>query len=333
MGGSGAGRTEAPTIADGAACPVVGTCSECGLVYEWRLVMRPELAGHRWFVETAQNLVTRACFLTTWRALRPWSFWHHVQLEAPVSARRIVRWAVTLAAVLLLALAVPMVVGAVTLAALGTRTAFFGPRVLASRGGTAQRVVGYTPTNFSAITLGSVVGRLRDALTESWAVRQRGVMSGPPTLWFLAGAGVAVPVVLLVLPHTRARAKVQGRHVARAAAYSAVWVVLFCAWGCALLWVEVVFDVFDLLTPPPPRTIGWYPARYNLAEWSMMQGGSTWAAALALGAWMAVHWAFVMLRGWRMRPADALPALVSVAVCSTLAGLAVVYWAGELLMH
>jgi hypothetical protein len=70
------------------ACPLEGTCPECGLGLEWRLVFRPELAPEARTFEQAERRLVRAFIRTYWLALRPWALWQLVRLEQRVRVGR-----------------------------------------------------------------------------------------------------------------------------------------------------------------------------------------------------------------------------------------------------
>ena len=75
---------------DGANCPTQSTCSECGLTFEWRYLLRPELIELRWFVETPRPpRAKRTYWRTWWHALRPWHFWQQVRMETTFNRPRL----------------------------------------------------------------------------------------------------------------------------------------------------------------------------------------------------------------------------------------------------
>lgn len=86
-------------VAEPAACPLQGRCSECGLELNWRLIFRPELEVPGWFIENAERGgMMWAAVRTATRSLAPWSFWKRIRMEYAVVLRRAV-WAGILVAV------------------------------------------------------------------------------------------------------------------------------------------------------------------------------------------------------------------------------------------
>jgi hypothetical protein len=64
------------------SCPLAGTCSECGLDWQWCDLLSPKLRGTDWFVEHAFRWwqIPYRTFTTLIMALRPWRFWREVRL-------------------------------------------------------------------------------------------------------------------------------------------------------------------------------------------------------------------------------------------------------------
>lgn len=64
-----------------AACPTTGTCSECGLDFEWRFILVEGLASPKWFFETTRSRLVRSVIRTWVHSLSPPKFWRDVRLE------------------------------------------------------------------------------------------------------------------------------------------------------------------------------------------------------------------------------------------------------------
>lgn len=76
------------------ACPLEGTCSECGLSIRWRDLLNPQWAVPRWsFEHRAGWWQVGAHLRTCWAALRPWSFWTGMNLHFPIVRSRLLRHA------------------------------------------------------------------------------------------------------------------------------------------------------------------------------------------------------------------------------------------------
>jgi hypothetical protein len=275
--------------AEGAGCPLTGTCSECGLIVEWRLVMRPELIALRWFVETERPPRTRwSAWRTAWRAMAPWVFWRSVRMETAFDGRRVVWWA---------AMVAMTIVSMVTLYVLGWGVGgaikdayFFNLAATLDWGGWAQWLWRYIDE-----VLGYVVPAMIAALSPVG-----GVAWVPAMICGL----VVPPTMFMALPFTRAASKVRGRHIVRAAVYAGAPILAIAMSGIAMgvldhwinHWVLTPsihrlhpFELYDY-APGPPRQTLW----------------------LAVMAWQVVWWGCAFKIGFRM--SDWRQALAAVMV-------------------
>lgn len=74
------------------ACPLEGTCTECGLAFEWADVFDRTRKEPAWCVEHARRgiwPVTRAIVATFLRSWLPWRFWHRLQLHHHIRISRL----------------------------------------------------------------------------------------------------------------------------------------------------------------------------------------------------------------------------------------------------
>ncbi|MFM9995397.1 MAG: hypothetical protein ACKVU4_06300 [Phycisphaerales bacterium] len=82
------------TWGNATACPLEGTCSECGLSILWRDLLNPQWTVPRWsFEHRAGWWQVGAHLRTCWAALRPWSFWTRMNLHFPIVRSRLLRHA------------------------------------------------------------------------------------------------------------------------------------------------------------------------------------------------------------------------------------------------
>jgi hypothetical protein len=86
------------------ACPLEGTCSECGLRYRWSEVLRPELFEPLWCVEFVERTrkVPRACLVTYLRSFWPWKFWSRLGMSHQIHPWRLLVYVCSLIFALLL---------------------------------------------------------------------------------------------------------------------------------------------------------------------------------------------------------------------------------------
>ncbi|MBC7773044.1 MAG: hypothetical protein H7210_11150, partial [Pyrinomonadaceae bacterium] len=78
-------------------CPLIGTCSECGLAFDWTDVLHAHTKLEPRFVEHAPiGRVGARVFAAAWRtlgwAIRPWMFWRTVKLHHPIRSLRWLVW-------------------------------------------------------------------------------------------------------------------------------------------------------------------------------------------------------------------------------------------------
>ena len=70
-------------------CPLEGTCSECGLVFVWVKIFRPERLHPAWSFEHVKTKRVRAWFKTVFIATGPRKLWGEMSMAAPIRAWRL----------------------------------------------------------------------------------------------------------------------------------------------------------------------------------------------------------------------------------------------------
>jgi hypothetical protein len=276
------------------ACPLNGTCTECGLEFEWAELLTDSYVVPPWCVESPRGLrrFPRQMAATVLRAYRPWRFWSALRMSHPI------RWG-----------RVGALVGIVTAALYGVFALLHG--WVAWRDFCEFTLWGgVTPTTGREVFWGAVALPLaRDpawAWTTPWHVFHYVWMR----LVFLLGAALIMhagcALTFAALPVTRRRCKVRWAHIARVACY-----------GLAL-FVPVL--VASLLAFPVAARMGlWYSARGWLA-------GFAW---LILPPAEVAWWAAATSRYLRMPHAWAVG--FAVVLVGALLGLAITMWVGLLL--
>ncbi len=185
------------------ACPLTGTCSECGLSFTWHDVLRGPLSYPRWSFEHA--LPSRripAFFSTLSRTLLPTHLWRGLRLEMHIVPSRLIAF---------------ILLSTLTLKLLGVL--IFGiPRLLdiLSR----ARGWGRTPD------IPSILIALFWPYSEYGIWRQGSVISPWPLVAILTT--ITLPFTFFLILISLRRAKVSPRHLARVQAYSLailVWTV------------------------------------------------------------------------------------------------------------
>ncbi len=273
--------------AEGACCPCTGTCSECGLAVEWRLVMRPELIALQWFVETERPPRKRwSSWRTAWHALRPWSFWREVRIETAFTATRLAWW------VLWLPFTVFATLLTVLLVACVLHLVLDGRWVMQSM----------TPIRDVLRECSAVSGKIVQTIVQS-AARALSLRSGL-AWWPAITCGVIVPpLMLMALPFTRAASKVRMRHVARAAIYACAPVMPIMITG---IFVNTLNQILGWQWRQSLNRVDPFSSRW---WWAGDQPQSLW---LVVMMWFIVWWGCAFKIGFRMN--DWRQALAAVMV-------------------
>ncbi|MBC7772090.1 MAG: hypothetical protein H7210_06330 [Pyrinomonadaceae bacterium] len=233
------------------SCPISGTCSECGLKFEWTEVFHASRRLLPLFIEHARRGVlgmglVRAAWTTLGWSIVPGYFWRRVKLSHPIVAKRWLVWLVlTLgmihAANVVFQVGMNLKRGAV----LSSQAAFYGfpnngpPRI------SAQDVTIYflesafqpfvivdktfatkgSPPNVTLVMSSPRKWTIEQGWRESFILRDWSARFAP--IIPIAAVCAAFPMLLLALPHTRRVAKVKSIHIARAFVYSLACMVPF----------------------------------------------------------------------------------------------------------
>jgi hypothetical protein len=292
---------------DGASCPAASTCSECGLLFEWRLAFRPHLANVPWFVECQSAMrLAYSTLRTSIRALVPFTFWRHVALESPRDAKRRAWW------LLCTLLVWPFIVSAIMLVVSCVAVAI-NPSPTVLWNGSAW-VVTQTPSSWDLL-----ISRSLAIFPDFPSVFTSPVLALAPVLRVegavlllcgsLSGAA-GFPFMLVVLPFSRAKSKVRIVHLARASAYALAPAPLLVALIC--------YTVYDYGPLPV-----WVPAGIA-ALLSAIVNPMGKTVLIVLGAplvWFGLWWLAALRVGFRMK--DWLPVLLSMLVPSALLALVI----------
>ncbi len=263
-------------------CPMEGICSECGYRFAWSDVMRPDRWLLRGFFEHARGVLRSwvSAMRTLCWALLPWVFWSKVKLHHEVNVRRLLTWPIVAFGTAWMVLVVVRMGGYFTFGPFAGRT----PGV--PFGGLLQELV-----NTVAFPVVYWWGSWFEILVDEWG----------PVLLGLFAAGIGWPVLLLILPETRRRAKVRWQHLLRAGVYGLAWVSVHIA-------LLVVMAVQGLLLGDWDVSLGMSGSVVDLLyEWWPLYG-------LTLTAWMSAWWWFAMARGFQIERATLHWAVLMVPV-------------------
>ncbi|MCA9299466.1 MAG: hypothetical protein KDA28_10385 [Phycisphaerales bacterium] len=184
------------------SCPVEGRCTECGLTFEWPILMNPSLVAPTWFCEHPLRRPRYGVWRTFARVLRPNPFWTSVPIEVPV---KLLPLSLGLAGCLLVSY---LLVGLMVV----------------------QDEVGLPPR------LLYLEQALLDPLLPMRAEWFFGRFSRELLAMLLAW--ISMPLVFMVLPISISRARVSTRQLLRPVTYSGVALPMFVA----VFWVAVIFN-------------------------------------------------------------------------------------------
>lgn len=291
------------------SCPLAGTCSECGLPFHWHDIFNADRLIIPGFVEHARGLLrTLVWAWVTWAwTLWPAIFWRKVRIE-----HRPRMWHCMLWLAILILPVHAIVATARTIAVcrdyLDWTASQRRPAVARGGGGPIPAfhpAIRSFPCANALSPWGEPLVRLDSG--SWWAIGRHAVPWTVPasvdlyvTKWprfipALAAVSVTVPVVLLVLPVTRRRAKVCAPLVLRSAIYGCSWIVVpALAWE---LWM-VAYVAFQLSSPTgwaTGRMTHWYsgvlPGWGDVLSWpyrSLFEHPLAWFVACM--AWCNLWW-------------------------------------------
>ncbi len=196
------------------ACPLDGTCSECGLVFRWCEVLNERLRiTDRFYEHAARRHVYPAAWRTWWWAVRPARLWSKVGMHHEVRVARLLAWLPVLLAPLWLAHGVPNVVSAGLWALEG--------RWIVTAWETATTAAWAVCEPFPVLYPLFGMSGSRSLVCVPWGIRWAGIL--PPLL----AASAMTLLILACTPVTRRRSKVRVVHLARLYVYSHAWLVVF----------------------------------------------------------------------------------------------------------
>ena len=255
------------------AWPVVGVCSECGLNFEWADVLSPDRSRLAWLYEhTAYGRIGVWRFVRTVVSLIfPWVFWRQVRLRHVLAPRRLLIW---------------MVLLVVPLWVLGAAVRTANVYLLILRNGT---ITGLPPTwkDYAEPWVWPLIGR-------GWEPFSSGELTlslryWPPSVQVWLGMALAMPLLFLLLSHSRRLAKVRPMHVWRVAAYSAVWTLV----PMSLILSD---SIVSLLSHWPDRAGALQSVGRIYKSLQFMVRPMGYLAF----AWFAVYWLFAATAGLKL---------------------------------
>ena len=311
-----------------------GTRVECGLEFEWIDVLdssRHTLPG---FFEHTPGLVGffTGAWRTWWWTILPWRFWSKVQMHHKVRPRRLAFWLIALWLLPLTCFVACRGIGRVWCDRVRTVPAFGGAAIY-------QPPKPAESMQYHALAIGAeMVWPILEAHSVHWTPIGNGGLLlrkqspaifhlfsfyGLPSGMYVAlAASFMFPSVLLMLPVTRSEAKVNWRHLWRAAIYSLAWLGL----GMIMLVPDIVEwlrSVIRVTKQPWPDDfvllLGQRESQLPLVEMMLSASSSTYIAL-----WLLLWWYIAIDRGFRFRRpflvwlAAAVPTALAVVIARVL---------------
>lgn len=298
-----------------------GTCVECGLEFEWIDVLDPDRRTLSGFFEHSRGFIH--FFASAWQTwswtVLPWRFWSRVQMHHEVRVKRAMVW------VLVLWISVLSPVHAAEFAARAFQRRYVATTLNsvgtnASSSGSQSR-----PSNTSLwshlkplelVDLCWPLMQFNDAAASqgvrqgrwnwnTWAVYPPIVVRMPLGIIDVIVMSVGFPLMLAVLPHTRARAKIRPAHVLRATGFGMAW-----------LGAGIVLLTADALDNLIAEIIG--RSRFVTSAPLSERFAADWLVYILV--WVATWWYFALARGFKIDSprlvwfASAIPTILLVAI-------------------
>ena len=221
------------------ACPVEGACSECGLPFLWRDIMRRGHAWPGWNVEDAGGVLDclRRCVRTAGMAFLPWRFWSRLHIEHPIRPRRLGSYGALVGFVMYTILIAAQ--GIIAHTRYGWAESWGQPTVSAGRA-VAHAMLLPLSGRSAGMTVQGGVATAIDPPVEMIAF----VWQSSAWLLVLAiGMAGFAPLGLLVLRPARRVARVRPWHVVRAGIYSLPWLTPAVVMASAAAVLRIVPEV------------------------------------------------------------------------------------------
>ncbi len=297
------------------SCPLTGVCSECGLEFDWARVLCHDRFLVRWFVEHAQR--GKAAWASAWktwcRVIVPTRFFGAVRIEHEPRPGRFLLW------LLFLNLPILSLAAIVHVLLVALYVVPYLPPGFASYKGIAYSNAVLEPfvmIDIATSPAGAITGWTWHPHSQDWL----------PVVIFVAPMVGAWPVVLFLLPTTRAIAKVRPIHLVRAFVYSLWWLVVPAA-------IRLCNGLFLLVAVTPSLATS-FDLQDGPNRWIYFFADRTVALAWfgALAAWTAWWWYLAIVRHMRLPQARRVWALLlPISLLSTVAVPAAIFLLGEAL--
>jgi len=272
-------------------CPLQGTCSECGMEFEWANLLRADRRQLPWLFEHTRHPV-RGVLGTLWKSLFPGRFWNAVQMWHVPRVGRLWLYVALCGGVFLLL--VSMLMAAIDIG------------VYYVAGGFVVRGIRTTSPEYWWQVVEQLI--LYPFAHEEWWGAAWSVKGMSLNTDFMLmpigcfwGMNLSWPVMMLLLSDSRLEAKVKRTHVLRGWAYSLWWGMVITIMLLVLRTGILATDICD--------SMGWTWMKMQLINarnwgWQVLLSydiayGIALTLVLALYVWTARWWWVVIVRYWR----------------------------------
>ena len=289
------------------SCPTRGTCSECGLDFDWADILNPYRGKLKGLLEHAKGITQlfRWTLITFSWMLLPHRFWTKVQMH-----HRVRLWPIAAAGLLftLLAHTVAGLCGVTVNYATAQFTwqadnlNMWWPRALSP----------FLEPHVSISTWSAGAGRI-----SYWF--EYPILRSIVRISALTTCMLAWPALFLVLPTTRRHGKLRWAHVWRAGVYPFLWIVL-------MLILDRVIGIGDFSLELLARFVSpasMYAFMEPVYPVVMFFSNAVWVAA---PLWLTAWWYFAITRGWKLDHGRLIWLLLCIAGFAASALIATGIW-------
>jgi hypothetical protein len=263
----------ADPAAESAACPLTGTCSECGLVFAWPDLLLLERTQCPGLFEHVRGFDAR--FSAWWRntlwMIFPAIFWSRVKLHHIVRPRRIL---------------LPIVVAIVLFVLERILLAVFvGIGLFAASPNSPTDSGPLDDLNWYGMNEWPIAGLFPYFRSTGWGMESTdfgGLLAA------IFASALMWPLLLLVLPQTRAQAKIRLAHIQRAFLYS--------LWPLSIIFT---LSILGLLIDALAFT-GLVPASVPIRHLAILIIVPAISCGVIYVLWLAVWWSVAINTGWKV---------------------------------
>lgn len=294
-------------------CPLTGTCSECGLSFDWPALFNPTLIRVPGFYEHARHYFNLARAWRTWSwCILPWRFAARIKIEHPPRVGRLLLW-------------LPVLLVPLFILQAASRLAVLQINAPKWRAQGFDPGEWHWPTNCVTAFLGRNRLVFNSASGSIWKWHWT-LSETPAFIVSCLAAGLITPLVLLTLAQSRATSRIRASHILRCGIYGLAWLVVPGLIGVAdeawLVWVSWA----NRQSP----AFSWI----ELYDVLVLKRDSWWLAGI--GLWLALWWWFAITRILRLPRGTIiwLLCMLIAALAGTIASfIPLILRADETLLH